>query len=196
MILFRLFTPVKILLTTVFSRLKLRDNYIKSYASASSAELDEFWSAVISIDATLREKEKYRKEDLKNHSVISEFMSHCCQSTQYTFDILKCGELSCTLCKPIRLPCDIFQKLHHIPHPVLGEGSHYKPFAEVLGTDTKEECPSFDMKKKKNSLPFTGCLKHVKNSGLVIQCIKCEMWRLIFSKYKLRRSTGDKVVAR
>ena len=35
-------SPVKILLTTVFSRLKLHENYIKSYASASSAELDEF----------------------------------------------------------------------------------------------------------------------------------------------------------
>ena len=115
-------SPVKILLTTVFSHLKLHDNYIKSYASASSAELDEFWSAVISIDATLREKEKYRKEDLKNHSVISECMSHCCQCTQYTFDILKCGELSCTLCKPIRLPRDIFQKLHHIPHTGAGRG--------------------------------------------------------------------------
>ena len=70
---------IKILLTTLFSRLKLHDNYIKSNASASSAELDEFLSAAISIDATLREKERYCKEDLKNHSVISEFMSHCCQ---------------------------------------------------------------------------------------------------------------------
>ena len=59
-------------------------------------------------------------------------------------------------------------------------------FAEVLGTVTKDECPSFDQKKEKNSLPFIGCLQHVKNSGLVIQCIECEMWRLIFSKYKLK----------
>ena len=181
--------PVKILLTTVFSRLKLHENYIKSYASASSAELDEFWSAVISIDATLQEKRNYRKEDLKDHSVIAAFIAHCCQCTQYTFDILKCGESSCTICKPVRLSPDIFRKLYHIPHPVLGEDSHYKPFIEVLGTETREECPSLDLKeqkKRKISLPFTVCLQHVKNSGLVIQCSECEMWRLVFSKYKLK----------
>ena len=182
-------SPVKILLTTVFSRLKLHENYIKSYASASSAELDEFWSAVISIDATLQERRNYRKEHLKDHPAIAAFITHCCQCTQYTFDILKCGESSCTICKPVRLPPDMFQKLSHIPHPVLGEDNHYKPFTEVLGSETKEECPSLELKeqkKKKNTLLFTGCLQHVKNAGIVIQCSECEMWRLIFSKYKLK----------
>ena len=146
-------SPVKVL-TTVFSRLKLHENYIMSYTSASSAELDEFWSAVISIDATLQEKWKYRKEDLKSHPVIAEFISHCCQCTQYTFDILKCGKLSCNFSKPVRLPPEIFRKLSHIPHPVLGEDSHYKPFTEILGTETKEECPSFDLKKKKKQSAF------------------------------------------
>lgn len=180
-------SPVKSLLTTIFSRLKLHENYIKSYDSASTTDLDEFWSAVISIDATLRERGNYRKDDLKNHSLIAQFISHCCQCSQYTFDILKCGESSCHICKPVRLPPDIFRKLSHIPHPVLGDDSHYKSFSDVFGTTTKESCPSFDLKKKKkNSLPFTGCLQHVKNSGLVIQCSECEMWRLVFSKYKLK----------
>ena len=90
---------------------------------------------------------------------------------------------------PFDGPPDMFQKLSHIPHPVLSEDNHYKPFTEVLGTETKEECPSLELKerkKKKNALPFTGCLQHVKNAGIVIQCSECEMWRLIFSKYKLK----------
>lgn len=80
-------SPVNILLSTVFSRLKLHEDYIKSYASASSAELDEFWSAVISNDATLSEKGKYRKENLKDHSAIAAFITHCCQCSQYSFDV-------------------------------------------------------------------------------------------------------------
>jgi len=73
--------PVKILLTTVFYHLKLHENYIKFYASVSSTELNKFWSAIISIDATLQEKGKYRKRDLKDHSAIATFIAHCCQYT-------------------------------------------------------------------------------------------------------------------
>lgn len=70
---------------------------------------------------------------------------------------------------------------------MLGEDNHYKSFSEVFGTETTEECPSLKSKRKgKNSLPFSGCLQHVKNSNLVIQCSECDMWRLIFSKYKLK----------
>ena len=90
--------------------------------------MHDFWSAVIVVDATLQEGGRCRKDNLDQHSSIAEFISHCCQSTQYTFDILKCGKATCTLCKPVKLPADVFQKLHHIPHPVLGEDNHYKPF--------------------------------------------------------------------
>ena len=64
-------------------------------------------------------------------------MSHCCQSSHYTFDILKCGETTCTICSPIRLPGkDIFKKLCHIPHPTPG---HYLSFADVFDSKTTEE---------------------------------------------------------
>ena len=180
-------SPVKVLLCSIFNQLKLHDNDIRSFASASPDELHDFWSAVIAVESTLQEGGRYCKDNLDQHSSIAEFISHCCQSTQYTFNILKCGKVTCTLCKPVKLPADVFQKLHHIPHPVLGEDNHYKPFSEVFGSETIEECPSFKSNNKgKNSLPFYGRLQHVENANLVIQCSECDMWRLVFLKYKLK----------
>lgn len=69
-------SPVKVLLCTIFSRLKLHDTYIRTFASASTDELHDFWTAVISIDATLKEGGKYRKDNLDQHSAIAEFILH------------------------------------------------------------------------------------------------------------------------
>jgi hypothetical protein len=57
-------SPDKKLLSSVFSRLKLHDTYIKIFASASAEELHDLRTAIISIDST-----------------IAKFISHCCQST-------------------------------------------------------------------------------------------------------------------
>ena len=180
-------SPVKALLCSIFVRLKLHENFIECFEAASERELSEFWTAVIAMDATLQEGGQYRKEDLPLHKSLNEFILHCCQSSQYTFDILKCGSAVCNICKPFHLPPEIFHKLRHIPHPTLGEDGHYKPFSDIYGTVTSDACPSFNSNKEKsNSLPFYGTLQHVKNSQLVIQCNECGMWRLIFSKYKLK----------
>ena len=185
-------SPVKSLLCSIFARLKLHENSIECFEAASTRELSEFWTSVISLDATLEEKTQYRKEDLPLHKQLSQFISHCCQSSTYTFDILKCGQV-CDICKPVRLPFDIFSKLRHIPHPTMGEDSHYKPFSDVYGTITSDMCPSNSQKAKSNSLPFYGTLQHVKNSQLVIQCNECGMWRLIFSKYKLKSQDREEL---
>ena len=187
-------SPVKSLLCSIFARLKLHGNNIECFQSASTTELSEFWTAIISMDATLQEGGQYRKDDLPSHKNLKEFISHCCQSSQYSFDILKCGSPVCEVCKPVRLPSDIFSKLRHIPHPTMGEDSHYKSFIEVYGTVTHDVCPSLNSQKEKsNSLPFYGTLQHVKNSQLVIQCDECGMWRLVFSKYKLKSQDREEL---
>jgi hypothetical protein len=74
-------SPDKKLLSSVFSRLKLHDTYIKIFASASAEELHDLRTAIISIDSTLQEGEKYLKDNLDQHPNIAKFISHCCQST-------------------------------------------------------------------------------------------------------------------
>ena len=180
-------SPLKSLLSSVFCRLKLHDDYISVYEAASVSEISDFWTVLIALDATLKEGDKLHKDDLHLHPNIQEFLTHCCKSSKYTFDIIKCGTSSCKICKPVRLPFHVFQKLRHIPHPVLGKDNHYKPFSDVYNEETTDNCPSLliDIKKKKNSLPFYGYLQHVKNAQIVIQCSECDKWRLVFSKYKL-----------
>uniref|UniRef100_A0A1X7TYS5 Uncharacterized protein n=1 Tax=Amphimedon queenslandica TaxID=400682 RepID=A0A1X7TYS5_AMPQE len=126
-------STVIILLNDIFTRLKLHDKFIQSFFSATSAEISDFWSAIISIDATLSEDAVYRWETMKDHPKVLKFIDHCCQAGHYSFDVLKCGETSCNICAPIRLPLDVFKKLRHIPFPVPdGDGGHYLPFADVF----------------------------------------------------------------
>ena len=183
-------SPVKVLLCKIFSRLKLHNETFSIFSSATTEELSEFWSVILCIDESLKENGVYRQDTIANHRKIMDFMAHCCQSSHYSFDILKCGESNCTICKPVRLPSNIFNKLHHIPHPVPGEDGHYLSFTRVFGSATTEEYrpsfkPSSKPKRSKRKLPYYASVHHVKNAKLMVQCAECKMWRLIFSKYKL-----------
>ena len=107
----------------------------------------------------------------------------------YTFDILKCGKDSCELCEPVRLPRDIFSSIKHLPFPAPDDYGHYQPFSTVLGKDTTEENqPSLKGRASNaqvKSLPFYASVQHVINAQLMVQCEECNMWRLVYSKYKL-----------
>jgi hypothetical protein len=104
---------------------------------------------------------------------------------------LKCGKVNCGLCTQVRLPPQVFEKLRHLPLPTLGDDDHYIPFFEVFGNDTTEDHqPSFRKpppKKVKRRLPYYASIQHVKNSQLMVQCTELNMWRIIFSKYKLTK---------
>ena len=68
--------------------------------------------------------------------------------------------------------------------PVPGEDGHYKAFPDVFGSDASEEFRRSQVSKKAKTLPFYASVQHVKNSQLMVQCEECNMWRLVFSKYK------------
>ena len=83
-----------------------------------------------------------------------------------------------------------FLQLHHLPLPIPSEDGHCLSFAEVFCEKiTGEHRPSLLKKpSKSNSLPFYASVQHVKNCQMVIQCENCDLWRIIFSKYKLKPS--------
>ena len=70
------------------------------------------------------------------------------------------------------------------------EDGHYKPFDSVYGTDTSEEHrPSLQKRpNRQKTLPFVASVQHARNTNLMVQCEECEMWRLVYSKYKLNKS--------
>ena len=116
--------------------------------------------------------------------VLKDFISHCCRQRHYFFEVKKCGKDDCSLCLPVRLPKEEFEKIKPFPDPMIKDDGHYKSFEEVYGTETSEECrPSKQAKSKK--LPFYANLQHMKNSGLMLMCEECGMWRLLYATRKL-----------
>ena len=85
-------SPVKVLLANIFSRLQFKEKQILSYVAATAAEISDFWSAVIAVDATLEEGGRYVKSNIGEHTDISKLIHHCCRMGHYIFDILKCGQ--------------------------------------------------------------------------------------------------------
>lgn len=185
-------SPVIIQLHSLFSRLQLHDKNFQLYYSASDDELSDFWSAILTLDSSLEEGGTYRKENINQYAKVCEFIKHCCQCSHYTFDILKCGSSSCSICKAPRLPLETFTKLKHIPHPTPMEDGHYLPFSKAFDISTSEEHrPTYvtvkarPPKKQKRTLSFHVTVQHAKNASLMVQCTECNMWRLVLSRYKL-----------
>ncbi len=51
---------------------------------------------------------------------------------------------------------------------------------------TEEFRPSLVSRSKLRTIPFSPSIQHVKNADIMIQCEECQMWRLVYSKYKLK----------
>lgn len=179
---------VKILLCNIFSRLTWKERSINLFHSASDEEISSFWSAIMAMDRTMEEHESYTQEHLKKHPDLCAFISHCCRVEHYTFSILKCGKNSCTICKPVHLPTEVFLQLKHLPLPIPAEDGHYLSFTEAYKKETTGDYRPSLLKKpsKSKGLPFYASVQHVKNCQLMVQCESCDMWRIIFSKYKLK----------
>ena len=90
---------------------------------------------------------------------------------------------NCDICRPIRLPPEVFQSIHFLPDPIPGEDGHYQQFSEVYGEAiTKQHRPSLQpSSREKKTLPFIASIQHVRNVNVMVQCELCSMWHL----YKL-----------
>ncbi len=100
--------------------------------------MEEFWSVLLLIDATLTESSPTKKTLLTKPDMCA-YMKHCCRIRHYSFQVMKCGKTSCSLCKPVRMDPKLFESLQYLPDPVPGNDDHYKRFTEVYGTPTTEE---------------------------------------------------------
>ena len=179
--------PVKILLSDIFQRLHLKDKAVKVSPSTTQTRMEELNKNLDAIEEVSL-TEKTPKSILKKLPKLAAFIDHCCQSRHYSFCIKKCGEPTCEVCQPVRLPSQVFKSLHFLPDPVPSDDEHYKLFDEVYGSETTEmHRPSLVQKsKRRKTLPFTASIQHVKNVNLIVQCEQCGMWRLIYSPYKLK----------
>ena len=150
--------------------------------------LNLMWSEVQKVDSTLVKDECLtKKSSLPSQSDL--FFEHCCVCHHYCFQIKKCGSVECTMCKPPKLPRDIFDTIHFLPDPIQGDDGHYMTFEQLVGSNTDESHqPSLQKSAKRSkTLPFAASLQHVKNMDLMLQCDEFGIWRLLYSCHKLTK---------
>jgi len=89
------------------------------------------------------------------------------QQRHYSFCIKKCGKLDCDICKPPRLPPEVFTTLAFLTDPVPQGDGRYKPFNTVYNTVTSEEHrPSLQNRPaRQKTLPFVASVQHAKKSA-------------------------------
>ena len=76
----------------------------------------------------------YQANDLTTCTAYQRFLATHCIQRQYLFQIRKCNDISC--CRPRRCLEIDFPR---VPDPVLtNDKQYYKPFEDVLGTDTTD----------------------------------------------------------
>ena len=85
------------------------------------------------------------------------------------------------MCRPPHLPQDIFDEIKELPDSVPRGYGHNKLFDIPYGSTTnKDHRPSLKRCPYLNkSLPFVASVQHARNTNLMVQCVECEMWRLI-----------------
>ena len=163
----------------------------QAFSVASEQDIKDSWAELSVTDDSLVYGGQYQKKTLREHPQLVAFNSHCCQVQHYSFTIKKCGLSSYTLCKLVCMAKQDFEQLSYLPESTPGEDGYYQNSLKVYGTPTSEEHrPSLQShKRRQKSLPFTVSVQHVRNPDTMIQCEECEMWMLVYSKYKL---TGTK----
>lgn len=182
-------SPVKILLSDVFHRLELKSKKFQVVSSATPAEIDDFWTAVLSIDDA---SDMYTKKTVADSPQLKNFLDHCCRIRLYSFGIKKSGSPTCSICKPVRLPPDVFATLHHLLDPILGSEGHFLPFQDVFGTSISEKYRPSLIRKKSAVTPL---LQHAKNANVLLQCDECGKWRLVYSLKKLTTVQHNQLMA-
>ncbi len=179
----------KTLLYSLFRRLKLKDEPVREFHASSDCDIDAFWDVIREVDDTLTQNDTTAKLLLPKKKLQAFFDSHC-KRRHYMFSVMKCTDASCLVCKPPRLPEDVFQSLHHIPDPV-PKGEHYQDFSAAYGTETSEQHkPSSkgNSGSKSHGMPFSPSAQYAKNVGTVVQCSECSKWRLMYAKSALKKN--------
>ena len=131
---------MKVTIADIAQRLELKGRKFLVGTAATEAEISELWSQLKKkIDPEFDLSPTGKIPLKKVTQILQVFLKHCCREHHYFFDIKKCGDLACTICKPPRLPPDLFVKFEHFPDPMPGQDGHYKRFEEVFGTNTVEK---------------------------------------------------------
>ena len=173
----------KSLLSSLFSRLKLKEKPFSVFVAATEEEIQSLWDNVRKIDGSL-ERTDTTKVLTKGKEELQEFMQNHCKIRHYMFSVKKSSDADCSICKPPRLPPDIYGNIHHLPDPI-PDGDKYKDFEEVYGSQTSEKhrLSLSSPGATTHGMPFSPSAQYAKNVKVVLQCGECLKWRVLYSKH-------------
>ena len=177
----------KALMYSLFTHLKLKDEPFQPFYAACEEDMDTFQDTVKLIDESVDPKNTNKQMVFKAKKFNEFYESHC-QSRNYMFSVKKCGKPSCLVCKPPRLPIDVFNSLNHLPDPE-PLGDKYRDFSTLYGQPTSEKHrPSLAGPKATghHGMPFPPSAQYAKNVRVVVQCSDCSKWRILYSKQSLK----------
>ena len=158
--------------------------------------MEGLWNYTLEIDDTLSQDDRSKKV-LSKKVKLQQFMDHCCHVRHYVFGIKKCGSSSCSICRPPRLPPEVFATIHNLPDPHKDPSSeHYKAFNNMYGAmTTEQDRPSLQSaSKQSHGLPFSLSAQTCRNVAEIVCCGECLRPRVLYSQKKV--VYGERVVVR
>ena len=143
----QLLEPVQRIIEDRFSRLKLKDQFIRVIDPISEEAVDTLKRHLRELFPTL-DLNKLQKTFTKKDVTYQEWVQKHCRLTNYAFQIRKCQDRDC--CLP---PTLTEEELFWLPDPVLDKDDkdHYLKYKQVKGKETTEaDRPSLVDSKRKN----------------------------------------------
>ena len=124
-----------------FLAMEVKGTGVKVGNPASTESMSELFSRVLLIDPTL-EEDKLSGAALQKATALKNFFEVHSHSSQYAFQLKKCGKSDCNYCiqNPVRLQPEIFHELSVLPLPLFDTtGEHYKKSDEVYGQQPSDK---------------------------------------------------------
>uniref|UniRef100_U9T4T2 Uncharacterized protein n=1 Tax=Rhizophagus irregularis (strain DAOM 181602 / DAOM 197198 / MUCL 43194) TaxID=747089 RepID=U9T4T2_RHIID len=173
-------------------RLVLHNEPIQCYNPADETTIDEFFNIILLIDQTLKISET-TSDILSKKTHLQQFMKTHCRQRQYVFQIKKCGQSSCTICKSVQLPHDVFDSLDWLPDPIPStvDKDHYAKFQTVYQSETTEQHRPTLITTIANSERASSSILVNTRVREFIQCFQCGRMRCLYSERAL--SAEDKI---
>lgn len=109
---------VKILMSSIFQRLSLKDKPLKVFAACSSEQMDQVWKAIGMPTESMKQADLSKA--LKEFPAVQKKLDHWSVSRNYLFCLKKCGKSECDMCLPPRTPPDEWTDINVLPDPVPG----------------------------------------------------------------------------
>ena len=177
--------PTTTLMKDIFSRLKLKENYLQPCDVVEDDAVSKMFDG-IQLNPSLNSRETAHA--LPEKPILLAYLKPACRERKYFFSVKKCGIAGCTSCLEPRLLPDVFSTLHHLPDliPSKTNEGHYQTFDELHGTETLEKyLPSKNSSKRSNGIPFNPLKQSTNNVRITIKCHYCSKPCLIFLKLKV-----------